>query len=57
MSEHSGEKWEKGDEKKLKRMANSNVPTKVIAKELGRTEQAIYNKASELGVSLKPKDK
>ncbi len=35
-------------------LASKNTPTRVIGLKLGRTEGAIYNKASELGVSLKP---
>jgi len=31
-----------------------NTPTRVIGLKLGRTEAAIYKKASELGLSLKP---
>ena len=53
----SGQDWTKTDESKLKSLANSNTTTKSIAKQLERTVDAIYTKASDLGVSLKPKDK
>jgi hypothetical protein len=38
-------------------LARRNVDTDEIARILGRTKQAIYDKASELGISLSPKDK
>ena len=50
-------KWTKQDETKLRQMARSNIDTDIIAKTLGRTKNAIYSKASELNISLKPKDK
>ena len=33
---------------------NKNTPTRVIGLKLGRTENAIYNMASELNMSLRP---
>jgi hypothetical protein len=38
----------------LRELAKGNTPTRVIGLKLGRTEGAIYAKAAELGVSLKP---
>lgn len=35
-------------------LASKNTPTRVIGLKLGRSEAAIYSKASEQGVSLKP---
>lgn len=49
-----GKSWTKSDEQQLKREAGQNTPTRVLGLHLGRTPDAVYNKASELGVSLKP---
>lgn len=38
----------------LKQLIAQNTPTRIIALKLGRTEAAIYAKASELGLSVKP---
>ncbi len=38
----------------MKAMVKENTPTRVIGFKLGRTEGAVYNKASEKGISLKP---
>lgn len=51
---NTGKPWATGQEKQLKVLAGMNTPTRVIGLKLGRTEGAIQNKASELGVSLKP---
>ncbi len=53
----NGTEWSNSDLKKLKDLAKKNVDTDVIAKKLERTKGAVYNKASEKDVSLKPKDK
>ena len=57
MGNKEGTKWMKSDEDKLKSLVARKVSTEDIAKTLGRTEAAIRSKASELMVSLKPKDK
>jgi len=49
-----GNDWSKGDVAALKRLAVQNTPTRVVALKLGRTPDAIYSKASDEGVSLKP---
>jgi len=51
---NSRKRWTPSDESKLKKLAKSNTPTGVIGLKLGRTESAVYNKASELDVNLKP---
>jgi hypothetical protein len=51
---NSGTAWTSSDEAELKRLAGADTPTRVIGLKLGRTEDAIYKKASELGVSLAP---
>jgi hypothetical protein len=38
----------------MKQMVKENTPTRVIGLKLGRTESAVYSKASDEGVSLKP---
>lgn len=53
-AKNSGKKWTAQEVKKLKSLANGNTPTGLIAHQLGRTEPAVYSKASEEGVSLKP---
>lgn len=44
--------WTTADEMQLKLLAKQNTPTRVIGFKLGRTEDAVRSKASELGVSL-----
>lgn len=51
---NSGKTWSQEDVKQLKQMAKENTPTRVIGLKLGRTPGAVYNKASEKGVELKP---
>ena len=51
---NTGKAWSPGDVSQLKGLAHGNTPTRVIGLKLGRTEDAVRTKASELGVSLKP---
>ena len=51
---NSGKPWTPIETKSLKTLARGNTPTRVIAFKLGRTPDAIYSKASELDLSLKP---
>ena len=51
---NSGKSWSRSDEKSLADLAKQNTPTRVIGLKLGRTEDAVRAKASELDVSLKP---
>ena len=51
---NSGNAWSKNDVATLKKRAKGNTPTGLIAHELGRSEAAVYSKASDEGVSLKP---
>jgi hypothetical protein len=57
MESNKYKKWSKSDESQLKYMAKNNFKTTTIAKNLKRTVDAIYNRASDLKISLKPKDK
>lgn len=51
---NSGKPWTQSDATKLKELARQNTPTRVIGLKLGRTEDAVRSKASDLGVPLKP---
>jgi hypothetical protein len=51
---NTGKPWAPADTKQLKDLARGNTPTRVIGLKLGRTEDAVRNKASEKGISLKP---
>jgi len=51
---NSGKPWSKGDIDKLKGLVNQNTPTGLIANKLGRSEDAVRSKATELDISLKP---
>lgn len=51
---NSGKPWTKADLNKLQELAKANTPTGVMSIKLGRTENAIYTKASEQGIPLKP---
>ncbi len=57
MPNKSGKEWSSSDKSKLKTLAKKGTSTSSIANQLGRSQDAVYNKASELKVSLKPKDK
>jgi len=49
-----GKPWTDNQVKNLRKLVKQNTPTRVIGLKLGRTEDAIYSKASEEGISLKP---
>lgn len=49
-----GKNWTSGDLKQLKQLARENTPTRVMGLKLGRTPDAVQQKASQAGVSLKP---
>ena len=51
---NSGKQWTPSDVKQLKELARGNTPTRVIGLKLGRTEDAVRTKASEVRLSLKP---
>jgi len=55
-STKSPKKWTKSEDILIRKLAKSGVSTKSIAKQLGRTEDAIRNEASKKNISLKPKD-
>lgn len=49
-----GKPWSKDDVKQLRELAKENTPTRVIGINTGRTPAAIYGKASDEGIPLKP---
>ena len=51
---NTGNPWTRSDVAQLRKLARENTPTRVIGVKLGRTEAAVYSKASEKNVSLKP---
>ncbi|PKQ09528.1 MAG: hypothetical protein CVT73_02135 [Alphaproteobacteria bacterium HGW-Alphaproteobacteria-12] len=51
---NSGKSWSASDVQQLKKLAAGNTPTRVIGFKLGRTEGAVYSKASQEDVSLSP---
>lgn len=51
---NSGKAWSHEEVRQMRSLARQNTPTRVIGLKLGRTPEAIYAKASEEGVSLKP---
>lgn len=51
---NAGRKWTKAEQSRLRELAKANTPTRVIGLKLGRSENAVRSRASELGVSLKP---
>ncbi len=51
---NGGKPWSSNDVHNLKILVKENTPTRVIGLKLGRTENAIYSKASEENISLKP---
>lgn len=54
---NEGKVWSKEDIGLLKDLASKNVDSHKIAEQLGRSLDSTYNKASELKITLNPKDK
>ena len=51
---NSGKPWSGNDVAGLSKLARGNTPTRVIGMKLGRSEDAVYSKASEKKIPLKP---
>lgn len=49
-----GKPWTPAANKELRSLAAGNTPTRVVGLKLGRTPDAVYSQASNLGLSLKP---
>jgi hypothetical protein len=50
----SGNRWTSADDQQLRKEASGNTPTRVIGLHMGRSEDSIRSRASQIGVSLKP---
>jgi hypothetical protein len=46
--------WTAADDRMLRELEGENTPTRVIGLQMGRSEASIYDRASEIGLSLKP---
>jgi len=51
---NNGKVWTSSDVRQLRELAQGNTPTRVIGLKIGRTPGAIYQQASEQGISLGP---
>lgn len=51
---NAGKSWTPAQDSQLRKEATQNTPTRVLGLHLGRTEDAVRSRASEIGVSLKP---
>jgi hypothetical protein len=51
---NSGKAWSQQEINQLRTLARQDTPTRVIGLKLGRTPEAVYTKASEERISLKP---
>jgi hypothetical protein len=51
---NSGNPWTSAEVRQLRQLARENTPTRVISLKLGRTPAAIYQRASQEDISLKP---
>ena len=51
---HHHQDWSRQDVSRLRQLARENTPTRVMGLKLGRTPDAIYTRASQEGIPLKP---
>ncbi|HBA85035.1 MAG TPA: hypothetical protein DCZ95_13155 [Verrucomicrobia bacterium] len=51
---NTGKNWTPTEVKRLAQLAKENTPTRIISLKLGRTPDAVYNKASQENISLSP---
>jgi len=51
---NTGKPWSREEVRELRTLAKGDTPTRVIGLKLGRTPEAVYTKASNEGISLKP---
>jgi hypothetical protein len=51
---NTGKPWSREEVRQLRTLAKGDTPTRVIGLKLGRTPEAVYTKASNEGISLKP---
>lgn len=51
---NTGKPWTPDDVRELRNLAQGNTPTRVIGLKLGRTPGAVYQRASQEGISVAP---
>jgi hypothetical protein len=51
---NQGKPWTSQNVRELDMLAKRNTPTRLIAFTMGRTLEAVYRKAKQKGISLKP---
>lgn len=51
---NTGKPWTPQDVRELRQLARGNTPTRVIGLKLGRTADAVYQRASQEDISLRP---
>lgn len=49
-----GKPWTPAQDQQLRELARGNTPTRVMGVKMGRSEDSIRSRASDLDVSLKP---
>lgn len=52
--QNHGQEWTKAQERRMAELAEHNTPTRLMARDLGRSVAAVRSHASEIGISLKP---
>ena len=52
--DNRGNPWTEEEVRQLRQLASENTPTRIIGLKLGRSEEAVYSKASAEGISLAP---
>lgn len=51
---NSGKEWNSKEVTQMRQLVRENTPTRIIGLKLGRTPDAVYTKAAQEGISLKP---
>jgi len=51
---NKGKPWTSGQDSQLRSLNRGNTPTRIIGLKMGRTENSIRSRASDLNISLKP---
>lgn len=51
---HHRQHWNQQEVEYMRQLARQNTPTRVMGLKLGRTPDAVYSKASEESIHLKP---
>jgi hypothetical protein len=49
---NQGKAWNPSQVAQLETLAGQNTPTRTIARLLGRTEESVFQKAAQLGISI-----